>query len=355
MKVVLTGACGFVGRVLAEHLVEHGGFQVTGVDSLVRAGSETNRAALAALGVDLRHGDLRVKSDVEALPDADWLVDAAANPSVLAGTAGHGSSEQLVEHNLGGTLHMLEYCRRAGAGFLLLSTSRVYSLAPLADLALCTEGDAYAPDWSSAPAGVSEHGIAESFPADPPMSLYGATKRASELLALEYGSAFDFPVWIDRCGVLAGAGQFARADQGIFAYWIHRWRSALPLRYTGFDGRGRQVRDCLHPRDLARLVLRQLGARSADGRPPIVNVAGGAERASSLARLSAWCTQRFGAREVGGDLTPRPYDLPWVVLDSRLAQRTWDWQPELGLDDVLEEIAHHAEAHPEWLERTGGM
>lgn len=40
-------------------------------------------------------------------------------------------------------------------------------------------------------------------------------------MALEYGAAFDFPVWITRCGVLAGAGQFGTPDQGIFAYWIN--------------------------------------------------------------------------------------------------------------------------------------
>ena len=49
----------------------------------------------------------------------------------------------------------------------------------------------------------------------------GASKLASEQLILEYGNSFDFPVWINRCGVLAGAGQFGKADQGIFSYWIH--------------------------------------------------------------------------------------------------------------------------------------
>ena len=42
-----------------------------------------------------------------------------------------------------------------------------------------------------------------------------STKLAAETVALEYGEAFGFPVWIDRCGVLAGAGQFGRADQGV--------------------------------------------------------------------------------------------------------------------------------------------
>ena len=36
----------------------------------------------------------------------------------------------------------------------------------------------------------------ESFPTSPPVSLYGATKLASETLALEYGDAFEFPVWV---------------------------------------------------------------------------------------------------------------------------------------------------------------
>jgi CDP-paratose 2-epimerase len=354
VRVVVTGACGFVGNVLVQHLVERGGFEVTGLDSLVRAGSETNREGLRELGVRLLHGDIRVRSDVDALPEADWLVDAAANPSVLAGTPGFGSSAQLVEHNLGGTLHMLEYCRRTGAGFVLLSTSRVYSVAPLAALALAERNAAYVPVWAEAPPGIGEHGIRESFPAEPPLSLYGATKRASEILALEYGAAFGFPVWIDRCGVLAGAGQFARADQGIFSFWLHRWKSGRPLAYIGFDGRGRQVRDCLHPLDLAELVVQQLQAGAARGRPQVVNAGGGARSACSLAELSTWCRERWGAREVGVERGPRPYDLPWVVLDARQAESTWGWQPRRSLHEILEEIARHAEARPDWLERTGG-
>ena len=48
-----------------------------------------------------------------------------------------------------------------------------------------------------------------------------STKLAAETLALEYGEVFDFPAWVNRCGVLAGAGQFGTPDQGIFSYWIH--------------------------------------------------------------------------------------------------------------------------------------
>ena len=50
----------------------------------------------------------------------------------------------------------------------------------------------------SLPAGVRMSGIDESFPTTAPISLYGATKLASEALALEYGSAFGLPVWVNR-------------------------------------------------------------------------------------------------------------------------------------------------------------
>ena len=115
------------------------------------------------------------------------------------------------------------------------------------------------------------------------------------------------------------------------------------------------MRDLLHPSDVAELVVRQLDATSRAGRPQIVNVSGGAESACSLAWLSDWCRQRFGDHEVGVDPEPRPYDLPWIVLDSRLAGRVWDWRPRRTREQILEEIADHAETHPDWLEMTGGL
>ena len=173
-------------------------------------------------------------------------------------------------------------------------------------------------------------------------------------MALEYGEACDLPVWIDRCGVLAGARQFGRADQGIFAYWLHAWREGAPLRYIGFDGRGHQVRDALHPRDLVPLLLEQMahmepGDHGAGGRERIVNVAGGVGQSMSLRQLSSWCQDRFGARPVGEDPAERTYDLPWLVLDAARAESQWGWQPKTTLDEILDEIADFAEATPDWL------
>ncbi len=340
-----------MGSTIAVRLKQQlSGVEVFGFDNFIRPGSELNRRELKRLGIRVLHGDVRSAADIGSLAAADWVIDAAANPSVLAGVDGQTSSRQLVEHNLYGTINLLEYCKQHKAGFILLSTSRVYAIKPLAELKVKAVAKAFRPAGAKLPKGVSAAGVSEEFSSDAPISLYGATKLASEAMALEYGDTFKFPVWINRCGVLAGAGQFGRPDQGIFSYWINSWLRQRPLKYIGFGGKGFQVRDCLHPRDVVSLLIKQMGTGEAGKRPRIVNVSGGAKSATSLAQLSDWCAERFGAHQVQADGTPRPFDIPWMVLNSALASKIWKWQPETPVENILDEIARHAEGHPEWLD-----
>jgi CDP-paratose 2-epimerase len=356
MKILLSGVCGFVGSSIAHSLLDHdSALELVGLDNLSRAGSHLNIEPLRRRGVKLIHADLRSPSDLDSIAAVDWIIDAAANPSVLAGIDGTTSSRQLIEHNLYGTVNLLELAKRYRAGFILLSTSRVYSVRSLADIPVVVKNDRFEPDHSSAlPGGLSSRGIAEDFSTTPPLSLYGSSKLASEYLALEYGETFEFPVWIDRCGVLAGAGQFGRADQGIFSFWINAYLQRAPLHYIGFDGAGHQTRDCLHPRDLLPALQKQLSAVET-GKPRIMNFGGGTENSMSLAQLSKWCAERFGLHQVASDPGPRPFDVPWLVMDSRLADETWGWRPTMSLEAILAEIAGHAEAHPRWLEISAAL
>lgn len=355
MRILITGACGFVGSALAECLLEHvEGIHIVGLDNLMRPGAETNRARMEQMGVEFIHGDLRSASDIAGLPQCDWVIDAAANPSVLAGLSGGASSRLLFEHNLAALGNVLEYCKQHQAGLLMLSSSRVYSIPALAAIPLRNHDEALVVDPTAPlPHGLSMNGIGVEFSTTPPVSLYGATKLSSEIIALEYGAAFDFPVWITRCGVLAGAGQFGTAAQGIFAYWVNAHLRRRPLRYIQScgtpGGAGIQTRDAFHPRDLANLLVAQTRTTRSDGQR-VYTAGGGPANAMSLAQLNAWCDRRFGAHAPSVDPQPRKFDIPWVAMDNTDAIGDFGWNIEMPLAAILEEIAEHATRHPDWLE-----
>ena len=300
-------------------------------------------------GVRVDHGDIRSASDFETLADCDWIIDAAANPSVTAGVDGRTSSRQVVEHNLHGTTNVLEFARHCGAGVVLLSTSRVYSIAALAALPLGVEDEAFVLDATAAlPPGCSAHGLAEDFSTSAPLSLYGATKLASEVLALEYGQAFGFPVVVNRCGVLAGAGQFGVAEQGIFSFWMRlraaaaaaiyriRWRRASSSRRAHAERPGRSRT----PPDFGTRAQRRCDLERGGRR----------KRAMSLAQLSRFCAREFGPHSIGAAPEPRPFDVPWVVMDHRRVATAFGWQPRATLDAMLSEIVTHHRDHPQWLD-----
>lgn len=351
MKILITGICGFVGSSIAKSLLQNQtNLKIFGTDNLSRKGSELNASLLSNLGVNLIRGDIRSQSDIDTLPKVDWIIDCAANPSVLAGLDGQSTSRQLMEHNLWGTINLLEYCKSNKAGLILLSTSRVYSVLGLATLPVQSSNDRFDLKEFNVK-GASSSGISEDFPTTAPRSLYGASKLASEHLILEYAHLFDFPFWINRCGVLAGAGQFGKADQGIFSYWIHSFKEKNPLKYIGFGGTGYQVRDAFHPRDLVPLLIKQIKEPDWEA-PKIINLGGGIQNSLSLKELSSWCADRFGTNEVISSQEDRPMDAPWIVMDSSVAKNAWNWGIKTNIEQILEEIADYAENNPDWLNLT---
>jgi CDP-paratose 2-epimerase len=355
-RVLITGICGFVGSTIAFAAKELGlDWHIAGCDNFTRVGSANNWQKLKNLGIEVFAADLRCRDDVAALEPCDWIIDCAANPSVLSGVSGTTSTQQVMDHNLVGTIHLLEYAKRHRCGMILLSTSRVYSLTQLSSIECVVNRDAFMPTGKQSIQGLTAAGVNEKFSTTPPLSFYGTSKLASELLAMEYASAFDFPLWINRCGLLAGAGQMGKADQGIIAYWIHSYFQRLPLTYIGFGGHGHQVRDCLHPRDLLELIRMQMNVAHRGDKPHLFNVSGGIESAFSLCQLTQWCENRFGPRlddgyEIQRQPLDRPFDVPWLVLDAAEAQKHWDWKPKTDRQSIFEEIARHAEKNPKWLD-----
>ena len=98
------------------------------------------------------------------------------------------------------------------------------------------------------------------------------------------------------------------------------------------------------------LLDQQFAAPKLSASDRIVNVSGGIASARSLRQLTEWCDDRFSPHPVAIDSTPRAFDIAWIVLDHAKATRLWKWQPLSATPAVLQEIAIHAQAHPDWLD-----
>jgi CDP-paratose 2-epimerase len=115
VRIFISGISGFAGSCIAHGLLDHDTtIDLLGMDNFNRSGSYVNVEPLRGRGVKLLHGDVRCSSDLEFITDLDWIIDAAANPSVLAGMDGVTSSRQVVENNLYGTINLLELANDRG-------------------------------------------------------------------------------------------------------------------------------------------------------------------------------------------------------------------------------------------------
>jgi len=336
-RLLITGGAGFVGSNLAVSLATgHPEWEILALDNLYRRGSKLNLPRLRAAGVEFVEGDVRSPRDLAKLPEISALVECSAEPSVMSGV--DGDTAYLLHTNLTGAYNCLELARRDGAFFVFLSTSRVYPVAPQAELALEEAETRFEIAAEQAHPGVSPAGISERFPLEGPRTLYGATKLAAELLIEEYRAGLGVPAVIDRCGVIAGPWQMGKVDQGVFTHWMLAHHFGNPLSYIGFGGAGKQVRDLLHVDDLVDLVERQLGDREAwDGRT--VNVGGGRERSLSLRETTEIC-RRLTGNEV--PISPveetRAGDVPVYLSDCGKLFELDEWRPRRSAEQVLADI-----------------
>lgn len=332
MNILVTGGCGFVGSNLALAL-KADGHDVTCFDNLSRRGSELILERVLAGGCMFTHGDIRNVEDIARLPDGfDLMIECSAEPSVMAGADGCGA-RYMIENNLAGAVNCLEHARLRQMPFLFISTSRVYPYSVINSLRF-QETEERVECRETMP-GLSGMGIAEDFPLAGARSLYGATKLAAEVLAVEYARQYGVRVLINRCGLLAGPWQMGKSDQGVMAFWMAAHLLERKLSYIGFGGHGRQVRDVLHIADFAALVRRQIADFDA-WNGDVYNVGGGMVGSISLREASRLCSRLSGKHlEIGSEPETRPADVIWYVTDNTLVSKTFGWQPERTPEQTL--------------------
>ena len=346
-RVLVTGGAGFVGANLAVTLAgRHPDWELVAFDNLSRRGSELNLPRLHEAGVEFAHGDVRSPNDLTRIDRVDAVIECSAEPSALAGV--DGDTRYVVDTNLIGAHNCLELARRDGAQVVFLSTSRVYPYATLDSAGYEEAPTRFELAERQELPGISPGGVSERFPLDGSRTLYGATKLAAELLVTEYRQLFGIAAVIDRCGVIAGPWQMGRVDQGVFTYWLLGHYFGRELRYIGYGGAGKQVRDVLHVDDLVDLVEDQL-LRPEHWDGVTVNVGGGPECSLSLLEATHLCGELTGnAIPVSASGETRPGDVRIYLSDcARLGELT-DWRPRLSprrvLEDVLEWVSDNERA-----------
>jgi CDP-paratose 2-epimerase len=177
-------------------------------------------------------------------------------------------------------------------------------------------------------------------------SLYGATKYAAEIMLEDYAQAFDFPLVIDRFGVIAGPWQFGKSDQGIAPFWTAAHLFGKSLTYIGFGGHGKQVRDFLHIADAINLIIsqiRKIDKFACDRRIPTktspFNAGGGLKNSASLLELTTLCRKITNKTvPIGSEKETRYADIPIYISDNSKINSVCGWMPQKNLETVISDI-----------------
>lgn len=347
MKILITGGAGFVGSNLSVLLKEkYSTYEITCLDNLKRRGSELNLPRLKSNGINFIHGDIRNKEDLMEVKAFDVLIDASAEPSVLAGIT--SPVEQVVNNNLTGTINCLELAKKYSAAFVFLSTSRVYPIQALENLNYTEQATRFGWTDTQKLQGVSSKGITENFTLNGSRSFYGATKLASELMVTEYNALCNMKTIVNRFGVITGPWQMGKVDQGVVVLWMarHFWKN--PLSYIGYGGEGKQVRDMLHINDVFGLIDYQIhNLEKLSGNT--FNAGGGLECSVSLQELTSLCENITGNKITISKVPEnRTADLRIYLTDNSFVTQHTGWRPSYTPEKIMTEIY-------EWIKNNNNL
>lgn len=339
--LLITGGAGFIGSNLAVSFKrKYPQLNVFVLDNLVRRGSEFNLPRLKDSGIKFIRGDVRHAKDLNLKYDIDLILECSAEPSVLAG---YEDPSYIIDTNLMGTVNCLQLCRKRKADMIFLSTSRVYPYEKINAIRRLESKTRF--EWPDF------FGIDTDFSLTGPKTLYGATKLASELILQEYVAAYGIKAIVNRCGVIAGPWQFGKVDQGVFTYWMLAHYFKRPLKYIGFGGEGKQVRDLLHVDDLCRLIDLQVNNLSKlSGHT--YNIGGSREASLSLLETTLLCRGITGNKiKIGRDLRNRPGDIAIYLTDNKKATQELEWEPRKSAATVLNDTFNWIRSNEAKLKR----
>lgn len=349
MKILITGAAGFIAARTSELLLGQG-HDVVGVDNLndyydVRLkdwrlsrllgsaarplGADSKKSVYAdtqlLLGGSAAKGQGKftfLALDIEDLAALDRLFsghkfDGVLNLAARAGVRYSMENPHVyLSTNTGGTLNILECMRKHGVRkHVLASTSSLYAGCPMP--------------------------FTEDLPVNTPLSPYAATKKAAELLAYSYHKLYGIDTTVLRYFTVFGPA--GRPDMSVFRFikWID---SGEPLELMGD---GSQSRDFTYVDDIARGTIAALKPLGYE----IVNLGGG-RNPITLQAVIAFIEKALGKK---AKIDGKPFhiaDIKETWADISKAERLLGWKPLVSPIDGFQKSVDWYLANKSWCQHV---
>ena len=348
MKILITGGAGFVGSSLSLKIKEkYPEYSIIAFDNLKRRGSELNLIDFKKQGIEFIHGDIRNIEDLNAVGEFNILIEASAEPSVTAGI--NSDPSFIINNNLYGSINCMNVCLQNNAKMIFLSTSRVYPIEKIETANFIEEATRFSFGETQREVGISNLGISEELSLSGARSFYGTTKLSSELFIQEYSAFYNLEAAVTRFGVIAGPRQMGKTDQGVVTLWMakHFWRQSL--KYIGYGGLGKQVRDILHIEDLIELIDIQIHqTKIFDGK--IYNAGGGLKNSASLLEMTTICEKITGNKiKIDSEMQNRSADLKIFITNSTKIETEIGWTPKHSVEKIFLDVFNWINKNEEQL------
>ena len=315
MKVLLTGAAGFIGSNFLRQMLDENNpsfHEIRVLDALTYSGTKTNLDGLDSASFHFIHGDIRDEETVsKATKGVDAVIHFAAESHVDRSI---DSARIFVETNVVGTENLLNSSLKNDvATFIHVSTDEVYGSI--------TEGS-----WT------------ENFPLSP-NSPYAASKAGSDLLAMAFHRTHGMDTRVTRCSNNYGPRQFPEKVIPLFVTNLIEGKK-VPLY-----GDGKNVRDWLHVSDHCNAISLVL----KNGRPgEIYNIGGGRELTNL--ELTDVILREMGADQSSIERVPdrKGHDLRYSLNIEKI-ERELGYRPQVPFEvGIKQTIAWYRENQSWW-------
>jgi UDP-glucuronate 4-epimerase len=230
MKLLITGAAGFIGHALAQRMLSQG-YNVIGIDNLndyydvslkqARLDCLSPHSAFSFINADI--ADRVAMSALFAAQKFDVVINLAAQAGVRYSLE---NPHAYIDANIQGFLNILEGCRHSKVGHLVFASS------------------------SSVYGANTTLPFNESHSVDHPVSLYAATKKANELMAHSYASLYG--VACTGLRLFTVYGPWGRPDMALFKFT----KSILAGEPVQVFNHGKMVRDFTYIDDVVEAIMR---------------------------------------------------------------------------------------------------